>query len=142
MFDLAANGIDGFPDGMTIDVEGKLWVAVYGGAKVKTLCPQSVLPPPPRGTLTLRSRSAHAHEHVLQVLRVNPDNGTLMTTVAIPAPEVTSVAFGGANLDELYVTTAAMRMTKELREKFPDAGALFRVTGLGVRGYPGRAARL
>lgn len=76
------------------------------------------------------------------MLRVNPDNGTLMTTVAIPAPEVTSVAFGGANLDELYVTTAAMRMTKELREKFPDAGALFRVTGLGVRGYPGRAARL
>lgn len=109
LFDLAANGVEGFPDGMTIDVEGKLWLAVYGGAKV---------------------------------LRINPDDGTLMTTVAIPAAEVTSVAFGGANLDELYVTTAAMRMTKELRERFPDAGATFRVTGLGVRGYPGRAAKL
>lgn len=109
LFDLAKNNVEGFPDGMTIDLEGKLWVAVYGGAKV---------------------------------LRINPDDGSLMTTVDIPAAEVTSVAFGGANLDELYVTTAAMRVTKELREKMPDAGALFRVTGLGVRGYHGRAAKL
>ncbi|KAK3912985.1 Regucalcin [Frankliniella fusca] len=109
LFSLEANGIHGFPDGMTIDVEGKLWVAVYDGA---------------------------------QVLRVDPATGSLLTTVSIPAPEVTSVAFGGPNLDELYVTTAAMRATKEVREKYPDAGALFKVTGLGVKGYPGVAAKI
>lgn len=109
LFSLPANGITGFPDGMTIDVEGKLWVAVYDGAKV---------------------------------LRIDPESGKLMTTVDIPAAEVTSVAFGGPNLDELYVTTASARLTRETRETYPDAGALFRVTGLGVKGYPGRAAKL
>ncbi|KAE8742989.1 regulacin-like (variant) [Frankliniella occidentalis] len=109
LFSLEANGIHGFPDGMTIDTEGKLWVAVYDGAKV---------------------------------LRIDPATGTLMSTLDIPAPEVTSVAFGGDKLDELYVTTAAMRATKEVREKYPDAGALFRVTGLGVKGYAGVAAKI
>ena len=109
LFDLEKNGIQGFPDGMTIDVEGKLWVAVYDGAKV---------------------------------LRIDPVSGSLMTTVNIPAPEVTSVAFGGPGLDELYVTTAQMRATKETKEKYPDSGALFRITGLGVKGYPGQAAKI
>ena len=29
IFDLKANGIEGFPDGMTIDTRGHLWVAVF-----------------------------------------------------------------------------------------------------------------
>lgn len=109
LFNLADHGIGGFPDGMTIDQEGKLWVAIYDGAKV---------------------------------LRIDPATGSLLSSVDIPAPEVTSVAFGGPNLDELYVTSASTRATREIKEKYPNAGALFRVTGLGVKGYPGRAARL
>jgi sugar lactone lactonase YvrE len=33
-FDLELNGVEGYPDGMTIDTEGKLWVATFGGSKV------------------------------------------------------------------------------------------------------------
>lgn len=39
LFDLKAHGLveamNSLPDGMTIDNEGKLWVAVYGTQKVK-----------------------------------------------------------------------------------------------------------
>lgn len=34
VFDFKANNIDGFPDGMTIDSEGNLWVAVFQGSQV------------------------------------------------------------------------------------------------------------
>jgi sugar lactone lactonase YvrE len=33
-FDFELNGVEGYPDGMTIDTEGKLWVATFGGSKV------------------------------------------------------------------------------------------------------------
>jgi gluconolactonase len=33
-FDFKANGVDGIPDGMTIDADGNLWVAVFDGGKV------------------------------------------------------------------------------------------------------------
>lgn len=35
IFDLKEKKIDGFPDGMTIDVDGNLWVAVFGKAQVR-----------------------------------------------------------------------------------------------------------
>ena len=34
VFDLPANGVQGFPDGMTVDTEGRLWVACFGGSQV------------------------------------------------------------------------------------------------------------
>lgn len=52
----------------------------------------------------------------------------------MPAQQVTSVVFGGPNLDELYVTTARIFYSKELLEKYPLAGSVFRVTNLGVKG--------
>jgi gluconolactonase len=68
------------------------------------------------------------------VVKYDPRTGTLLQTIKIPALQVTSVAFGGKNLDELYVTTASMH----IREKQdPPRGAVFKVTGLGVKGYPG-----
>lgn len=36
MFDLAAHNITGVPDGMTIDADDNLWVAVYAGGMVST----------------------------------------------------------------------------------------------------------
>jgi sugar lactone lactonase YvrE len=33
-FDFELNGVEGIPDGMTIDTEGKLWVACFGGSQV------------------------------------------------------------------------------------------------------------
>lgn len=37
MFDLQKNDISGIPDGMTIDTNGNLWVAVYSGGSVSII---------------------------------------------------------------------------------------------------------
>ncbi|XP_066593488.1 regucalcin-like isoform X2 [Prorops nasuta] len=39
IFDLQKNNIPGLPDGMTIDSDGNLWVAVYNGARVIQINP-------------------------------------------------------------------------------------------------------
>lgn len=55
--------------------------------------------------------------------------------IEIPAKQVTSVAFGGPNLDILYVTTANLKMgTTEMSSNSELAGKLFEVTGLGAKG--------
>lgn len=59
--------------------------------------------------------------------------GKVELEIKLPCEQVTSAAFGGPNLDILYVTTAA----KEFKSPQPaPAGALFAVTGLGVKGTP------
>lgn len=66
------------------------------------------------------------------ILRFHSD-GTLDRKIEMPAPHVSSLAFGGAELDTLYVTTVretGMRISTD----HPKAGALFAITGLGVRG--------
>lgn len=64
--------------------------------------------------------------------------GKILLEIDIPAKQVTSVAFGGPNMDILYVTTAA---TTRDTEQPPLAGHLFAVTGLGVKGLPGVKVR-
>ena len=89
---------EGSPDGMTIDEEGMLWVAMcHGGAVVK----------------------------------VNPETGELLQKVELPCVETTACAFGGSNLDRLFVTTG---IHKTLHEK--EAGKVFVIDGLGVSGVP------
>jgi sugar lactone lactonase YvrE len=70
-----------------------------------------------------------------RVLRVDPATGQIECEIPMPARNVTSVAFGGADLDELYVTTARVGMSPEQRHEFPHAGSLFRVK-LPYRGVP------
>ncbi|XP_023936161.2 regucalcin [Bicyclus anynana] len=74
-----------------------------------------------------------------QVLKIDPRKGALLQKVPIPALQTTSCAFGGASLDELYVTSAAMDRGAPQR---PPAGSTFCVSGLGVRGHPGQNVRL
>lgn len=57
--------------------------------------------------------------------------GNIDLEIKFPCDQVTSAAFGGPNLDILYATTAAVARD---RPQTPIAGALFKVTGLGVRG--------
>jgi gluconolactonase len=76
------------------------------------------------------------------VIRVDPTNGKLLNRIPIPALQVTSVAFGGPQLDDLYVTTANLALTDEQLHKYPGSGATFRVTGVGVKGYPGQTVKL
>jgi D-xylonolactonase len=63
---------DGVPDGITMDAEGYIWVACWGGRKV---------------------------------IRIDPA-GRIVLELRIPAVQISSVAFGGNDMNELYVTTA------------------------------------
>lgn len=89
----------GGPDGMTMDEEGMLWIALWGGNMVG---------------------------------RFNPETGKLIAKVNVPAPNVTSCAFGGPDLDVLYITTAGGDNAKML-EEYPLAGSLFKAY-TGVKG--------
>lgn len=109
LFDLKANGVEGLPDGMTIDTNGNLWVALYGGNGVAC---------------------------------VNPKTGKRILHLPIPGKHITSVAFGGDNLDELYVTSACQELTPEELKINPLYGGTFKITGLGVKGYDGVSAVL
>lgn len=73
---------------------------------------------------------------------MDPAHGKLLHRIEIPALQVTSVAFGGSKLDELYVTSANIYLSKEQQKKYPASGAIFRVTGLGVKGHPGQPVKL
>lgn len=92
----------GFPDGMTIDSEGMIWVAHWGGGCVS---------------------------------RLNPHNGEQIGQIEVPAKNVTSCAFGGEHLDELYITTARNGMSPEELERWPLTGGLFKIK-LDVKGVP------
>lgn len=83
----------GLPDGMAIDEEDLLWVAMFDGSKV---------------------------------LRINPKTGEAVFEVVLPVPKITSCAFGGPDLDELYITTASYLMDTEQLEKYPQSGSLFK----------------
>jgi gluconolactonase len=55
----------------------------------------------------------------------------------MPALKPTSVAFGGPNLDVMYVTSAKFGLTKEELAKQPENGALFKITNTGAKGPSG-----
>ncbi len=86
------------PDGMALDAEGGVWVAIYGG----------------------------------RVVRRYDSAGRLDAVVELPVDQVTACAFGGADLDELFITTARQDLPDDAE---PAAGALFHVRP-GVRGIP------
>jgi sugar lactone lactonase YvrE len=90
----------GAPDGMTIDAEGMLWIALWGGN-----C----------------------------VARFNPLTGELLKKIMVPAPNVSSCAFGGKDLGTLYITTARAWVSPEKLKEFPLSGGLFAVNP-GVKG--------
>lgn len=90
------------PDGMTIDAEGKLWVAFWEG---------------------------------WGVCRYDPDTGTLLQKIELPVARVTTCAFGGTDLDTLYITTASIGFEDADWAREPQAGGLFAVKP-GVKGIP------
>lgn len=68
------------------------------------------------------------------VRRFGPD-GTLERTIELPAARTTSCAFGGAGLDQLYVTSARDGLSESQLAEQPHAGGLF-VIQPGVAGLP------
>jgi L-arabinonolactonase len=69
-----------------------------------------------------------------KLVRLAPD-GWLDRVVGLPVESTTSLSFGGPNLDIAYVTSMA-RTVKGVAPKEREAGGLFAVHGLGVRGLP------
>jgi sugar lactone lactonase YvrE len=67
------------------------------------------------------------------IVRFAPD-GTIVRTIEMPVQHPTSVTFGGANLDILYVTSISR--STNLSDDRPDGGGLFAIEGLGVSGLP------
>ena len=84
----------GWPDGMTSDTRGNLWIAMWGGAALT---------------------------------KWDPATGRLLQTIPIPALNVTSCAFGGEGLTDLYITSARKGMSNEQLAKYPLTGSLFRL---------------
>jgi L-arabinonolactonase len=62
-------------------------------------------------------------------------DGRLDRIVGLPVESTTSLSFGGPDLDVAYVTSMA-RAVKGVKPREREAGALFAVYGLGVRGLP------
>ncbi len=60
-----------------------------------------------------------------RVTRFTPE-GTRDRVIEVPAPFVTSCAFAGPDLTDLYITTAAADMSAEDAAKAPLAGGLFK----------------
>jgi len=71
------------------------------------------------------------------VTRFNPKTGKLISKIAVPAHNVTSCAFGGENLDVLFITTSSLDMTEEEQNTYPMAGSIF-IAGPGVKGVKSR----
>ncbi|XP_036345033.1 regucalcin-like, partial [Rhagoletis pomonella] len=64
------------------------------------------------------------------VYKVNPSTGEVLLEIKLPTKQITSAAWGGPNLDILYVTTSA------INDQPAPAGTTFKVTGLGAKGLP------
>lgn len=61
--------------------------------------------------------------------------GEPTAVVEVAAPNTTSVAFVGASLDTLLITTASEQLSDTQRERYPDSGRLF-TAHVGVNGLP------
>ncbi|KAG6457528.1 regucalcin [Manduca sexta] len=65
------------------------------------------------------------------VLHINPDSRQLLYGYKLPVSRVTSVCWGGPNLDELFVTTSRDNVDAKLE---PLGGAIFTIRDTGSRG--------
>jgi sugar lactone lactonase YvrE len=69
-----------------------------------------------------------------RLVRFNPD-GVIDRLVGLPVFSTTSIMFGGPNLDIAFVTS----MARPFKGRYPrerEAGMVFAIYGLGVRGLP------
>lgn len=66
-----------------------------------------------------------------QLYRLSPQ-GEVLLTIDMPVEKPTKPQFGGAELDTLYVTSLGLGLDQSRPQ--PEAGSLFAITGLGIRG--------
>lgn len=63
--------------------------------------------------------------------------GRLDEVLTMPLPFVTSCAFGGEGLRDLYVTTTCAGIGEAELTEYPHAGGVLRIADVGVTGLPG-----
>ena len=68
-----------------------------------------------------------------EIAQISPA-GELIQLIKMPVEFPSCTAFGGDDLDILYVTTIKDSGSGRAVSKHPDGGAVFAITGLGVRG--------
>lgn len=71
-----------------------------------------------------------------RVVRYDPD-GNELSSIDLPVPNITSVAFGGPGLGTLYVCSARENLTEEQLEAHPLSGAVFAIA-TSTSGLPAR----
>lgn len=115
---------------MTIDEKGYLYVACFGGSKVLKINPKYKVDIYNHNDLKkiIKLIKMPSHLSFLFSFRI----GKIEMEINIPTAQITSVAFGGPNLDVLFVTTAAAAVLAG--PQTPPAGSLFKITGLDVKG--------
>ncbi|MFG3656931.1 SMP-30/gluconolactonase/LRE family protein [Streptomyces sp. NPDC047706] len=84
----------GYPDGLTVDADGCVWVALWDGGAIRRYTPA----------------------------------GELDRVLRLPVPRPTACAFGGADLTDLYITTARTGLTSPT----PLSGSLLVLPGAGT----------
>jgi len=78
-----------------------------------------------------------------ELVRYTPE-GEIVRRIPMPVPWITSVMFGGDDLDVIYVTSMGKIdfLGPDAQAHFgnpepkPNAGGIFAVSGTGVRGLP------
>ncbi|WP_309400742.1 SMP-30/gluconolactonase/LRE family protein [Cerasicoccus maritimus] len=73
-----------------------------------------------------------------QIAHYDPRTGAKLGKVDMPAANCTSCCFGGANFEQLYITTSINGLKKEDFEKQPHAGKVF-VADVKATGLPTQA---
>lgn len=72
-----------------------------------------------------------AHWDGSRVTQREPISGRVLRTIVVPAPHVTSVAFGGPNLTDLFITTARAGLSEAALAQSRFAGSLFIARDVG-----------
>ena len=70
-----------------------------------------------------------------KIARISPE-GTAVSVIDVPVEYPSCPAFGGGDLDILFVTSIKDSGTGRMVSTHENAGALFAISGLGVRGLP------
>lgn len=89
---------------------------------------------PDGSTVDAEGHLWNAHWGAGRVVRYAPD-GSISGCIDLPVTQPTCVAFGGAELDHLFVTTAREHLSDAARESQPESGHLF-IYKTNIQGNP------
>lgn len=70
-----------------------------------------------------------------QIYRISTE-GRVLRAIDVPVEKPSKPMFGGPDLETLYITSIGSGISAGSDTRQPEAGGLFAITGLGVRGLP------